>query len=213
MTKIYLLRNVLYIIGSMLIFFSGIIVYGIILNLREQSLNEILQEKNLDQLKNVTILVDRKNYKLELLSDSTFVKSYNVVFGRNNNSNKISKNDYITPTGTYFICRVDTNHVYYKKLFLDYPNLNDAAEALKENIITQKEFKNIANSLKKNNTPFAETNLGAEIGIQGTGEYNIIFKNLPFVFNWTNGSVALSNENIDELLTVVKVGTKVTIKN
>ncbi|MBK7104327.1 MAG: L,D-transpeptidase [Ignavibacteriae bacterium] len=208
-----MLRNIFYIISSMLFFFFGIVVYGVILNLREHSLNEILQTKNLNELKNVTILVDRKNYKLNLYSDSTIVKSYNAVFGRNSNSNKISNNDYATPAGTYFICKIDTDHVYYKKLFINYPNLKDAAEALKENIISQKEFKNIANKLNENDCPFENTILGSDIGIQGTGEYNIIFKNLPFVFNWTNGSIALSNENIDELLTVVKVGTKVTIKN
>lgn len=197
----------------MLFFFSGIVAYGIILNLREKPLEEILIEKKLSGLKNVTISVDRKNYKLNLLSDSTLVKSYNVVFGRNNNSNKISKNDNVTPIGNYLICRIDSNNIYYKKLFLDFPNLKDASEALKENIISQNDFKNIAKKLNETGCSYSETILGADIGIQGTGEYNIIFKNLPFVFNWTNGSIALSNENIDELLSVVNVGTKVTIKN
>ncbi|MBK7980471.1 MAG: L,D-transpeptidase [Ignavibacteriae bacterium] len=208
-----MLRNVIYIIASMLFFFSGIVAYGIILNLNEKPLEVILKEKNITGLKNVTISIDRKNYKLSLFSDTTLIKNYNVVFGRNNNSNKISKTDNATPVGSYFICKIDTNNIYYKKLFLNYPNLQDASEALKENIISQNEFKSITKNLDQIGCSFAETKLGADIGIQGTGEYNIVFKNLPFVFNWTNGSIALSNENIDELLSVVTIGTKVYIKN
>ncbi len=56
--------------------------------------------------------------------------------------------------------------------------------------------------------PYENTILGGEIGIQGIGEYNLIFKNLPFVFNWTNGSAAISNESIDELLSVVDIRNK-----
>ena len=90
-----MVRNIIYIIGSMLFFFSGIVAYGIILNLREKTLEEELQENKITELKNITIWVDRRNYKLYLLSDSIKVKTYNVVFGRNSNSIKLSKNDYI----------------------------------------------------------------------------------------------------------------------
>ena len=208
-----MLRNIIYIIGSTLFFFSGMVAYGIILNLREKSLDEMLHEKNIKRMEHVSILVDRRNYKLDLYSDTTMVKSYNVVFGRNSNPIKLSKDDYITPVGEYYICSIDTNNIYYKKLFLNYPNLKDAAEALRENLITHSEFMSISNSIKNYGCSYSKTSLGADIGIQGTGEYNIIFKNLPFVFNWTNGSIALSNENIDELLSVISIGTKVTIKN
>ena len=37
-------------------------------------------------------------------------------------------------------------------------------------------------------------------------------KNLPFVYNWTNGSISVSNEAIDEIFSVVQKGTKVVIK-
>ena len=86
-----MVRNIIYIIGSMLFFFSGIVAYGIILNLREKTLEEELQENKITELKNITIWVDRRNYKLYLLSDSIKVKTYNVVFGRNSNSIKLSK--------------------------------------------------------------------------------------------------------------------------
>jgi hypothetical protein len=54
--------------------------------------------------------------------------------------------------------------------------------------------------------------LGGNLGLHGIGKFNFIIKNLPFVFNWTNGSIALSDEDIDEIFSIVKVGTKVVIK-
>jgi len=54
--------------------------------------------------------------------------------------------------------------------------------------------------------------LGGNICIHGIGRLNSIFKNLPFVYNWTDGSIALSNESLDEILSVIKTGTQVVIK-
>lgn len=208
-----MLRNIIYIMSSVLLFFSGIIVYGVIINLREVTLEEAMRDKNLTTISNPSIIVDRRNYSLTLFSDTTFVKKYSAVFGRNNSSQKISKDDLVTPIGEYEICKIDTNFIYYKKLYLNYPNLADAAEALKMSLITKSEFLAISNSLHENQCSYKYTVLGNDIGIQGIGEYNNIFKNLPFVFNWTNGSIAISNEDVDELISVIGVGIKVTIKN
>lgn len=207
-----MLRNIIYIISSILLFFVGLILYGILLNTREVSLDDAMREKNISTLKNPTIFIDRRNYYLALYSDTVLVKKYNAVFGRNNGSLKLSKEDFITPSGTYKICKIDTNYIYYKKLYLNYPNINDAAEALRLRIINKSEFIAISNN-NNEGCSYEHTKLGGNIGIQGIGEYNIVFKNLPFVFNWTNGSIAVSNENIDELLSVINIGTKVTIKN
>ena len=206
-----MLRNIFYITSSILFFFAGIIVYGIVLNLREITLSEAMREKELNVITNPSIIINRKNYTLELYSDSIKIKQYKVVFGRNSGYNKKSKDDFVTPTGNYKICNIDTNFIYYKQLKLNYPNIQDANRGLKEGIISKYEFISIINSLKNNGCSYDYTKLGGNIGIHGIGKYNLIFKNLPFVFNWTNGSIALSNENIDELCSVVKIGTKVKI--
>lgn len=208
-----MVRNVIYIIASILIFFIGMIFYGIILNIREITLPEAMHNKGLKKLQNVRIIIDRKNYHLDLYSNGMKIKSYKAVFGRNNSYMKTSKGDYVTPIGKYRICRKDTNFKYYKNLQLNYPTTKDAAEALQNRIITRKEYMEIKYSHDHNQCPPSDTPLGAGIGIHGIGKYNFIFKNLPFVFNWTDGSIAVSNENIDELFSVTKVGTQVEIKN
>jgi len=206
-----MLKNIFYITSSIAIFFAGIIVYGIILNLREIKLSEAMKEKGLNSISNPTIIINRKKYTLDLYSDSVKVKQYKVVFGRNNGFEKNSRNDFITPIGNYKICHIDSNYKYYKRLKLNYPNVQDAERSLRKGIISRIEYFTILNALKKNNCSYIYTKLGGNISIHGIGKYNIIFKNLPFVFNWTNGSIALSNENIDELCSVVKIGTKVKI--
>ncbi len=208
-----MLKNTLYIFGSVVVFFAGVIFYGIILNLKEVSLSVALADKKIKQLNNVQLIVDRKNYRIELFSEGILVKDYKAVFGKSTNSIKTSAEDNVTPVGNYKICAIDTTSRYHKFLHLNYPNEYDAAEALARGYINHDEFASIMISVRRNECPPNETRLGSAIGIHGIGTYNIIFKNLPFSFNWTNGSIAVSNENIDELYSVVKIGTPVKIIN
>lgn len=206
-----MLKNVLYISCSVIIFFAGVVLYGVILNLREDTLKEAMAEKGLTQLNNVHLTVDRKNFIVELYSDKLLIKTYKATVGKNSSTVKTSGTDNVTPIGDYKICSIDTLTRYHKFLHLNYPNDLDAGEALKRGYINKDEFESIMLAINKNECPPKETRLSEEIGIHGIGTYNIIFKNLPFTFNWTNGSIAVSNENIDELYSVVKIGTPVKI--
>ncbi|MBU2494540.1 MAG: L,D-transpeptidase [Bacteroidetes bacterium] len=213
MKNFNLLKNVFYFSGSALLFFAGMVVYGVVLNLRHVTLDEEMTAKNISSLNDVHIVVDRSNFSLDLYSDTILVKRYKAVFGKNRSSVKTSAFDYATPIGEYIICKIDTNTQYHKFFQINFPNIRDAAEAFKNGYINKEEHDLILKYYKKNECAPKQTRLGANIGIQGTGKYNYIFKNLPFVFNWTNGSIAISNENIDELYKIIKIGTPVKITN
>lgn len=206
------LRSVLFFTGGIVLFIAGIVLYGVIINIREISLNEAMRLKGYSKLSNTTILIDRKNYSLFLYEDTVLIKTWRANFGRNINYPKTRDNDLATPVGEYKICTIDTLSKYHKFLRLNYPNLNDDIEALRKGVITQKEFDKLSFEYYYEDCPEINPELGGNIGIQGIGEYNAIFKNLPFVFNWTDGSIAVSNEGIDEIYSVVKKGTKVVIK-
>ncbi|MHB8905236.1 MAG: L,D-transpeptidase family protein [Melioribacteraceae bacterium] len=195
----------------MILFFAGLILYGVILNLREVTLQEAMSEKGIPKLNDVRLVVDRKNYRIELYSEKVLIKTYKAVFGKNSGTLKTSATDNVTPIGEYKICAIDTVSKYHKFLHLNYPNERDAAEAFKQKYIFENELNAILLSAKNKECPPKETSLGSDVGIHGIGKYNVIFKNLPFTFNWTNGSIAVSNENIDELYSVIKVGTPVKI--
>ncbi len=206
-----MLKNIIYISGSIAVFFTGLICYGIILNMREISLDEAMKQKGINKIENVILVVNRKNYRVELHSGKVLIKTYKAVFGKNNSAVKKSKDDLATPIGDYLICSIDTVSKYHKFLRLNYPNEKDAGEALKRGYISQDEFDQIINAFTNSDCPPLNTKLGADIGIQGIGEYDLIFRNLPFTFNWTDGSIAISNKSIDELYSVVKIGTRVKI--
>jgi len=206
------LRNVIYLTIAILIFFFGVLVYGVILNLRNIPLSEAIIKSGFSEITNPRIVIDRHNYALGLYEDDVLIKNYRVSFGKSAQTPKTRAGDKATPVGVYKICKVDTANRYHKFFQINYPNLDDAANALRKGWISQKEFNDIKFQYYYEECTRFNNILGGNIGIHGIGELNYVFKNLPFVFNWTNGSIAMSNENIDELYSVIKRGTEVVIK-
>jgi len=206
------LQNVIFFSGGILIFIIGVVTYGVILNLREVSLSEAMRLQGFEHLVTPNIIIDKKNYTLNLYEDTVLIKSYRASFGRNTQSAKQKKGDNATPTGEYKICSIDTSAKYYKFFRVNYPNLDDASDALRKGIISQMAYDKIKFEFYYENCTSSDTPLGGDIGIHGLGELDYFFKNLPFVYNWTDGSIALSNESIDELYSVVRKGTNVIIK-
>ncbi|MHC1739209.1 MAG: murein L,D-transpeptidase family protein [Ignavibacteriaceae bacterium] len=206
-----IVRNIVFLSGGLLLFIAGVILYGIILNIRENTLAEEMATLKIDSLKNVTLQISLSKYKLYLYSDSILVKRYRISAGRDNYAKK-EIGDNGTPVGEYRICRIDSNHKFHRYFRIDYPNLRDIEEAYLEKSIDSDEYHKIRRELLDGECPTRSVVLGGDLGIHGIGKLNNIFKNLPFIFNWTNGSIAMSDENIDELFRVVKNGTKIIIK-
>jgi murein L,D-transpeptidase YafK len=207
-----ILKSTLFFSGGIVLFIIGVIIYGIILNLRETSVADAMREKGYTVLNEPNIIIDKKNYTLSLYEDTVLIKTYRANFGKNINAAKTRANDNATPVGSYQICSIDTSHKYYIELKLNYPNINDITEALRKNMITQEEFDELKYEFYYEGCLKLKTILGNDVSIHGIGEFNFIFRNLPFVFNWTDGSIALSNEDIYELSKIVSKGTKVVIK-
>lgn len=206
------LRNAVYFSGGIILFLAGTIVYGIILNIREDSLAEALSANGYVKFEKPSIVIERKSFSLKLYEDTVLIKTYRASFGKNISAIKTRADDNATPTGEYTICEVDSNHRYHKFLRINYPNISDAAEALRKGWISQRDFDKLKFEFYYEGCPNANTILGGNLGIHGIGKFNFILKNLPFVYNWTNGSIAVSDEAIDEICSVVKKGTEVVIK-
>jgi murein L,D-transpeptidase YafK len=206
------LRNVIYLTIAIAIFFFGVIIYGVILNLRNVPLSEALLKTGFSEITNPKIIIDRQNYTLGIYEDSVLIKNYRVSFGKSVLTPKTRAGDKATPVGVYRICKIYKTHKYHKFFQINYPNLEDGASALRKGWISQKEYNDIKFQYYYEGCTKFHNILGGDIGIHGIGELNYIFKNLPFVFNWTNGSIAMSNENIDEIYSVIREGTEVVIK-
>jgi murein L,D-transpeptidase YafK len=204
-----MIKKIFFFSGGIILFLFGCIVYGIIINVREQTIDEAMNSNGITTLENVHIVIDQSSYSLSLFSDSILVKKYRAAFGRTRS--KSSSKERVTPIGTYKICDIDSSHIYGKFFRLNYPNLEDAENGLLKKRISQKEFDQLKFEFYYGKCPNNKTSLGGNLGIHGMGKLDYLIKNLPFVFNWTDGSIAVSNQNVDELYKFINEGTVVVI--
>jgi len=195
----------------MMLFFTGVILYGTLLNLREKTLAKEMKLKNIETLRDIKVVINKSQYTLELYSGDILVKNYKAVFGKTRRRIRHSALDKVTPTGRYYVCSKDSVTEFHRMIVLNYPNLHDLAIQLKDGYLTREEFLEFREELNTNNCIGKRNIKFGTIGIHGIGYFDIVFSNLPFRFNWTNGSVAVNNDDIEELYSVMEHGTEVII--
>ena len=135
------------------------------------------------------ILVDKMAGKLYIYIDGNPEYSFDVEMGLNWMGDKRQKGDRATPEGQYKIVtkKWGSQTKYYKALLLDYPNEDD-----------QKHF-----ILERNNGLLNKSSeIGGHIEIHGHGGKGL---------NWTDGCIALKNDDMDTVYRLVAAGMPVTI--
>ena len=134
------------------------------------------------------LLIHKHERRLEVISNGQVMRSYRIALGREPTGHKRRRGDNRTPEGIYYIDWRHHSAHYNLSMHLDYPNLQDRAEARKRGV-----------------------DPGGMIMIHGTpvDEHypEWFFKGL----DWTNGCVALDNTSMQELWNLVPVGTRVEI--
>lgn len=206
-----MIKALMYYLGGVIVFLLGMIFYGIFLDLSKTSLDKLLIDRKIRRIEKPKIVINKIDYKLHLYIDTILIKTYNIALGGNPKFSKISKYDKFTPTGDYFICSKRITNGLGKILILNYPALEDAIRGLKDNLISKEEFLLIKDAYNKKICPPMETKLGGYIKIHGNGKFDVLMRNLPFVFNWTDGSIAVNNSEIEELYEACPIGTPVII--
>jgi murein L,D-transpeptidase YafK len=165
----------------------------------------------LSQIQGETSLVIWKSrYSLTLFKGSAPVKTYWAVFGKGfGDGDKEKAGDKRTPEGDFYICSMNHSKRFYKFLGLSYPGLRHAEQGLRLGVITPREYSEIEQAIRERRQPTWETKLGGAIGIHGRMLED------PAVWtirqNWTDGCIALANADMDEIFSVVSLGTPVTI--
>lgn len=158
------------------------------------------------------IVISKSRKELAVKKGDQIVKQYPIALGKGGNGTKRHIGDKKTPVGIYKIVAIKNESKFYYFMQLDYPNLLDAWYGYKNNVISASEFKKIAVAYKTGQKPPQDTKLGGYIGIHGLGEENEEKLQIHNGFNWTNGCIALTNEQINDLKQYVAIGTKVIIK-
>lgn len=116
-------------------------------------------------------------------------------------ADKESEGDGRTPEGEFYVFTKNPESKFHLSLGLSYPGREDAERGLKANLITQAEYDEIVSAIAEKRMPLQKTKLGGEIYIHGGGTES----------DWTDGCIALKNEEMTELFDSIPVGAKVTV--
>ncbi|MCG3200832.1 MAG: hypothetical protein NFCOHLIN_00694 [Gammaproteobacteria bacterium] len=153
-----------------------------------------------------------KSQRLLLIKhDGKVEKQYRVASGKGGKGDKKMMGDRKTPVGIYRIVELKDSEKFHRFLRLSYPNVKDAFYGLKNKIITRAEFDAIVAAAHSGRIPPQDTPLGGAIGIHGLGDESGDRVYLHLGNDWTEGCIALTNEQIEEIMRYVDVGTKVVI--
>jgi murein L,D-transpeptidase YafK len=169
-------------------------------------------ESDADQLR---IIVFKGLQRLELHRDGVRIKSYRVCLGQEPSGHKTMLGDNRTPEGEYFICFKNANSKFHRFLGISYPGGRDAARGFERGMISLETRNSIIRDARARRPPSWDTKLGGWVGIHGypTDPYLRRWVTLlyPKPHNWTEGCIAMWNFEIDELFSIIPVGTPVSI--
>lgn len=139
------------------------------------------------------VRIAKSAHRMELVADGQVVKTYRVAIGSGGAGPKKMEGDKVTPVGTYHIMG-RWKGLFHQFMPLSYPNDEDRKRYAE---------------LKKQGLVPPGVGVGGGVGIHGAGgkEWNGIHKE----HDWTYGCIALDDDEIDEVASRVKDGTKVVI--
>ncbi|MEM7365789.1 MAG: L,D-transpeptidase family protein [Pseudomonadota bacterium] len=135
------------------------------------------------------VLVIKSERKLFLMSGDSIVRQYDIALGANPTGHKSQEGDEKTPEGLYELDYKKSDSSFYKAIHISYPNADDLAAA-KE----------------------AGVDPGGLIMIHGQRNGFGWLAPVSQNFDWTNGCIAVTNSEMDEVWNLVSVGTTIEIR-
>lgn len=156
------------------------------------------------------LLVDTVNNKLMVMEGSEVISTYDgIAIGRYGAAHNRMQGDNRTPVGRFRVAWISDDSRFHRFLGLDYPDLETAQRAYTDKRITEADWQAIRRAHQEGEIPPQNTPLGGQIGIHGIGAGS---PEVHGSYNWTEGCVALTNDEINELLEWVRIGTRVDIR-
>jgi len=137
------------------------------------------------------VLVVKSESRVYLLSKGEVIKEYRASFGKNPKGAKLQVGDKKTPEGNYTLDYKKFNSTFHRAIHISYPNRRDIANSKRAGVKT-----------------------GGLIMLHGqtAGELDWFSVWAIRFFNWTDGCIAVTNDEIDEIYSLVKVGTPIEIR-
>jgi murein L,D-transpeptidase YafK len=135
------------------------------------------------------IVIEKSKRTMTLMSGGTVLKSYKVALGGQPFGAKQRVGDHKTPEGLYIVDQKKAVSEFHRALHISYPNARDKENARKVGV-----------------SP------GGDIEIHGLGDKYGWVGAAHRQVDWTDGCIAVTNEEIDEIWPLVAVGTPVEIR-
>jgi len=129
---------------------------------------------------------------------------YNAFSDKQQRGSSRERDHWRTPEGTFYVVRRNPNSQFHKALVLNYPTAQDAYRGLKRGLISRAQYERIVDAQEDFRMPPMNTKLGGWIEIHGDGT--------GAATNWTQGCVALHNEDMNTLWWWAEVGTPVRVE-
>lgn len=135
------------------------------------------------------VVVEKSSRTLGLYKEGRLIHSFPVVFGANPIGHKQQEGDERTSEGSYILDYKKPDSAFYKAIHISYPSAQDTERAKSKGV-----------------SP------GGAIVIHGQRNGFGWASFLAQRFNWTNGCVALSNEDMELVWQAVDAGTPIEIR-
>lgn len=135
------------------------------------------------------VLVLKKERTLQLLNQGKVIKAYKVALGGDPVGPKTCQGDHKTPEGIYVLDSRNAHSQFYKSIHISYPSAKDRAAAH-----------------KKGGSP------GGDIFVHGLPNGYGFLGASHRLKDWTDGCIAVTNEEIDEIWKAVPDGTPIEIR-
>ncbi|THB66305.1 MAG: hypothetical protein D6B27_06890 [Gammaproteobacteria bacterium] len=134
------------------------------------------------------VIVYKKRRLMMLLADGFVIKSYRISLGGNPVGHKQQQGDSKTPEGKYTLDWKNPKSSFYLSIHISYPNKDDRQRAKKNGV-----------------SP------GGSIMVHGQPNWMSWAQYLRLGSDWTDGCIAVTNVEMDEIWQSVDAGTPIYI--
>lgn len=134
------------------------------------------------------IKVDKSKRRMYLIEGGDVVREYRIALGARPKGHKQYEGDQRTPEGRYFLDFIIEDSQFYKSIHITYPNFRDIAAAQKRSL-----------------------DPGGDIKIHGFKNGDDRSESFVQSFDWTNGCIAITNQEMDELISLISERTPIEI--
>jgi len=183
---------------KMLFLFASVLISAVIVL---QTNCEVPAGESLPAVSEPRIIIRKADRTLDLFDGKALVRSYPIVLGFDPAGDKGREGDGKTPEGEFYIFTKNPESKFYLSLGISYPSVEDAERGLRDGLISSAEHRAILDAVAAKRMPPQKTALGGEIYIHGGGLEG----------DWTEGCIAMKNEDIRELFDAVNVSASAVI--